>query len=126
MLFKAFMTWALGTSGEQPCTGSSTSRILIFVLAFVINLMIQSVKWIERRRLNWSEKFKKVPTEKWNNQWPIVLVYGLSGSIEDQAPIFGSTFGNILRACEDGYKGNVYLANTGSISSIHDRACELY
>ena len=67
-----------------------------------------------------------MPKEKWNNDYPIVLVYGLGGTVYDQAPIFGTTFGSIPGACDESYRGNIYFAITGSVSSIHDRACELY
>ena len=65
-----------------------TSRMFIFVFAFIFNMLLNVVKWAETKRINWSEKFYKLPTSKWNNDYPIVLVYGMGGTVEDQAPIF--------------------------------------
>ena len=53
-----------------------------------------------------------LPKEKWKNNYPIVLVYGMAGTSMDESYIFGECWGHFTkkRVCPH---NDVYIAVVG-------------
>lgn len=57
----------------------------------------------------------------WKNNFPIVLVHGYGGMMQDKSLLMGDMWAYAKQA-----DAEVYLACTNFAGGIHDRACELY
>ena len=69
--------------------------------------------------------YDHLPVDKWTNNYPIVLVHGFAGWAPDEVVHLGDYWAYLSDPDVIG-NNQVYQADVGPLSSLHDRACELY
>lgn len=96
------------------------------MFALALNFVYKVFKrWhnIQRKRI--LAEYQQVPSSKWKNDYPIVLVHGFGGYSPDESYFFGNYF---AYASDQAVQGDnlIYQADIAPFGSLHDRACELY
>ena len=63
------------------------------MLALAINFIYKVLKrWYRIQRKKTISEYETLPSEKWKNDYPIVLVHGFGGFMPDESYFFGDYF----------------------------------
>lgn len=103
------------------------------MIAFVIRVVIQLLRFVYRRKRNAQVRqtgslpnsYDLLPRQLWRNDYPIVFVHGFAGWAPDESRVLGD-YWRYASDPEVSKSLDIYQADINAVGSLHDRACELY